>query len=462
MSYESARRNSIRDALHWRVEDYATRYRNGAPTVVVLPGGLGSQLDRSKRRYSGNQSAPFERYDPVWMDIGVVFGDDARELEIADDGHDIGNHVIIPDGPLRFLVSAYDGTEQYFAERGFNYIVFGYDWRRSIVEAAGYLDFFLDRLRRRVMELRGEDPLPRTTLLCHSQGGLVATLFLQRLAARDESIHEWMSRVVTVGTPFYGTATHMDRYYRGQQPLNFLYGASEIARIAGTFPGPYILLYLDRATYEAEGEAIGLTRFPLRDDDDRERLVDPFASPQQSRFPPWVKRSYLNKARQLRRTLIQPLPDEYVDRFFNIRASLEKTKVELYWKSVDGSNYDPDNDESPIGFRSEAKGDGTVPYWSARLAQVPLEQVFDLGIARKHGELMEHAETLRVIERLINEDRLPRRVSVADERYGQRKASRNRVDAFIDGIARGDIGLQDPDATDPAIWRRLQEEISLC
>ena len=103
-----------------------------------------------------------------------------------------------------------------------------------------------------------------------------------------------------------------------------------------------------------------------------------------------------------------------------------------------------------------------MPYWSARFAQVPMEQVFDLRIARKHGELMEHKETLRVVQRLIIEGRLPNWVVVDDVRRGQPKATLAEVDAFVDGVASTTIGRDDVAATDPAVWRSLMEEISLC
>ncbi len=126
MTYDQARRRAIRDALGSRIEHFARSYRPGEPTVVFLPGGMGSQLDQSKKRYQGTSTPPFTEYDPVWIDFGILFNGDALKLEIRLDGRDYRNHVIIPDGPLQFLVSAYDGTERYFQEdKGWNYIVFG-------------------------------------------------------------------------------------------------------------------------------------------------------------------------------------------------------------------------------------------------------------------------------------------------------------------------------------------------
>ena len=259
MTYASARNRSIRDTLGRRIEDLARHYRPGRPTVVLIPGGMGSHLERSKVRYRSDRQIPFDRYDPIWMDLGILFDADALKLEISDSGRDAGDHIVIPNGPLDFLVSAYDGTKRFFDEElGWNYICFGYDWRRPVTEWAGFLETFLVRLGKRVEQLKGESPLPSTTLLCHSMGGLIALAFLHRLAARAQAtpgnLDGWFQSVVTVAAPFYGTSTHIRRYYKGQRALNLLYGAANIARIAGTLPGPYVLLYLDRTLYNRDAE----------------------------------------------------------------------------------------------------------------------------------------------------------------------------------------------------------------
>src|SRR3712207_7787837 len=55
---------------------------------------------------------------------------------------------------------------------------------------------------------------PRSTLFPtrrSSDLGLVAKVFLHRVAgteAKAKKVGDWLARVVTAGTPFYGTATH--------------------------------------------------------------------------------------------------------------------------------------------------------------------------------------------------------------------------------------------------------------
>ena len=323
MSYEIARNHEIHDA-HQRVIDiFAKSYRCGQPTIVLLPGGMGSHLDRSTSPFVNDQSIPFPMYDPVWMDLEMIFGRDLELLRIEANGHDAGNHMIIPTGPLQFLVNAYDGTQRFFEGLGWNYIVFGYDWRRSLEEAASQLTEFLADLRDRVKDLRDCDPLPTTTLLAHSQGGLVGKIFLQSVSGDDGGgIGLWMERFVTVGTPFYGTSSHQDRYYQGQSPLNIFYGKRRVAEIAGSLPGPYLLMFADQTALDAGTQAkLGLSGYPITDSATG-APADPYDPANFGRYPSWVNTTSLEDAVLARETIVADLPKAVADRVFHIRSGL--------------------------------------------------------------------------------------------------------------------------------------------
>lgn len=464
MSYENARESEIHDAHQRLIDAFATTYRVGQPTVVLLPGGMGSHLERSTRPYRNDASIPFEAYDPVWMDLEIFFGRDAATLRIQEDGHDEGEHVIVPNGPLRFLVNAYDGTERYFRDLGWNYLVFGYDWRRSISDAAGQLESFLGNVRYRVKELRDVDPLPTTTLLAHSQGGLVGKVFLHRVCGPDGGgMARWCEGFVTVATPFYGTASHQDRYYVGQSPLNAFYGTQFIASLAGTMPGPYILLTADRATLsDAVLGSLGLAEYPMTDAQSG-LPADPYDPAQATRFPPWVSRTHLAAAKSIRRTIAANLPPLASERVFHVRSGLDtKTGTSLRWEPVDGSSYDPEAG-SP-NRPGKGPGDGTVPFWSARLAQAPDTRIYNLAKARNHGQLCEHAETLGIVEHLVRSGQLPTpaQLTSADESWGVEPASTARTNAFLRDARSGALAKGDVRANDPAVWRRLLDDLSLC
>jgi hypothetical protein len=463
MSYDSTRKKEIRDAHGRQIEEFARSYQKGRPTVLLLPGGMGSQIDRSDKPYAGQASLPF-KYDPIWVDPGIVFDKEALQLEIDSNAHDIGNHICIPNGPLRYLLKPYNATEDYFRDKGFNYLVFGFDWRRPLPESAAFLQLFLQQLKSRVQYLWQEDPLPSTTILCHSMGGLIAKVFLHRVFPKNTAaadVRKWMCRLVTVATPFYGTANHMTRYYKGQQPLNVLYKANKLARLTATFPGPYILLFLDAKSYDQCANQLEISRYPLRDAQHPEMQADPLDQNLFGRYPPWIKPGYLEQAARIRKIIIQPLPDAVVDRIFHIRARRRKTWVELKWKALNGATFNPDKDNSPITGK-KGEGDGTVPFWAARLVQVPDSQVFNLKKAKKHQELLEHPETLKVIKRLIERDQMPKTVKVPDKSLGSPRASLKFTGQFIEEVAAGKIKRTDPRALDEKIWRRIVQEASLC
>jgi pimeloyl-ACP methyl ester carboxylesterase len=463
MSYDSARKKEICDAHARQIEEFARSYKRNRPTILFLPGGMGSQIDRSNKPYAGAGSLPF-KYDPIWMDPGIVFDKDALQLEIEPNTHDIGNHICIPNGPLRYLLKPYNATEHYFRNQDFNYLVFGFDWRRPLPESAGFLQFFLEQLKDRMRYLWQEDPLPNTTILCHSLGGLVAKVFLHRVFNQNTStadVHKWMCRLVTVATPFYGTATHMTRYYKGQQPLNTLYRANNLARLTATFPGPYILMFLDAKCYDQCADELEISRYPVRDAKHPAMRADPFNQKLLTRYPPWIRPGHLEQATRMRQIIVRPLADAVVDRVFHIRARRTKTWVELKWKAVKGTTYNPSKDDSPITGKN-GEGDGTVPFWAARLVQVPDHQVFNLKKAKKHQQLLEHQETLKVITRLIEQDKMPKTIKVPDKSLGSPRASMKAAAQFIEDAAAGKIKRTDSKALDEKIWRRIIQEASLC
>ena len=75
-----------------------------------------------------------------------------------------------------------------------NYTEFGFDWRREIRTAAGYLRTFLRMIREKVTARGLENPLPELTLFAHSMGGLVGKLFINELIDDDENTEDWFYR----------------------------------------------------------------------------------------------------------------------------------------------------------------------------------------------------------------------------------------------------------------------------
>ena len=475
MSYSTVRRAEVHGSFDRRLTDFAAEFDPSGRTIVLLPGGMGSQLNRSARKYK-EDAAGLEDYRPLWITLGLLFGD-APKLAIGEDDRDEGGHMIVPDGPLRFLLMdrPYDATERFFRQRGFNFIVFGYDWRRPVAESAAFCQEFLGRMRAKISNVHGVDPLPSTTLLCHSMGGLVAKLLLHRVIKADMSEGEaadeaagWFERIITVGTPFYGTSDHVVRYYKGQYPLNRVYPPSEVARVAASLPGPYILLFLDRQTFEEEQETLGLEEFPVRDGGSGGDAD--FHDPELlSRFPEWVSRKHLRDAAKVQQAISRRMPAAVMERFFNVRSGNNpNTAVKWVWNGIDAGEFDWDEADASVALAGSADapagecGDGTVPYWSARLAAVAGRNVYGLRQAFDHGTLLEHGETLAVVRQTIEAGELPAEDSppVSEHVSAAPRASRAELEAYLSDIAEERLTVDDPAAMDRPVLRRLIEELN--
>ena len=147
-----------------------------------------------------------------------------------------------------------------------------------------------------------------------------------------------------------------------------------------------------------------------------------------------------------------------------MRARLLRDTVALRWEDIEGSEFDPEEHRSPvIPVKADRGGDGTVPFWSARLASSPPAQVYDLREAKRHQELTEHLETLKVTEHVIQNGRLPAAPLLSeDRRLGARRSSQAKATELVEDVALGRIEMSDPRAQDPATWRRLMEDMALC
>ena len=451
-----------------------TKYNPNYETVVMLPGGLASQLERSKGRYRSNQTSNFEVYENLWIDLGIIFKKDARKLEITNQGHDKNDHIIIPNGALEsFAESPYDETEKFFLNNKFNYLAYGYDWRRPITESADLLYDFLKKFKLEVTKKFGKtrNPLPKTTLLCHSMGGLVAKLFLNKVFDKNtktKDVEKWIKMVITVATPFYGTSNHIHRYYRGEDLLNTIYGTDTICRLAGTMPGAYILMFLDSTSFKKYNEVIDkpeLKGYPFVEMVDGLTPIDPYSKKSFSRYPRWINTRYLTVSRTIRAKIDKLIPNAVINKVFHIRSGGDKkTDVKLLWDNIDGVKYDPfiwDRDNLPFPLKGQkGEGDGTVPFWSGRLAQTPDNHIYNLLRASNHSSLLEHIETLKAVKFIINKSKIPTKIKFdTKEIKVPQLATKKAVETFLNGVRSNQFRLEDKQAIDPKIWRRIMRDV---
>ena len=421
MDYATYRIKLIEAFYRFQLKEFLKTYRPDRPTIILLPGGMGSQLDRT--------GDPFPREpntfdETVWADFGILVSTgDGLKLEIDSAERDIGAFVIAGNGPLHFAtMTPYKDFLKFVRGKGWNVLVFGYDWRRPLAESANLLRLFVRKFQESAKPVAGKDPLPQTTLVCHSMGGLVMTTALRH---SDFSTLSFKA-IVTIATPFYGTSTHHERYYVGQEPLNNWCTRTNITRIIGSMPGPYSLLFLPKAVFDQYGKDLGLDSYPLTDSKTG-AVADPFSSDMAKRWPKHVSVSGLKVGRTAMIEVAKPIESGVLKRFFNVRSMLDmKTAIALRWNDVDGATFDPEKGKNPIRLVL-GPGDGTVPYWSAFHASV--KNRVDLRTAKDHGNLLEHPEVMGVVADIVTGARAPKGRKTV--KRAPAKASAKRLDEIM-------------------------------
>jgi len=419
-----------RAELFKRASEFAAIYKPELPTVVILPGGMGSRLQRAFAPFDPDNLPPAVDLYELWASLPHILDGQLRFLAHNEATEERDHYPIVPYGELTSIVKSYDGIFDYFEDKA-NVVSLGYDWRRAPAKECGYVTRFLELIVEQV-KLRyphAQDPRKRLTLYAHSQGGLVAKLFVNELVDAGEEVSNWFERLVTCCTPFYGTNSHFSRYYTGEPLINIVTGGADaVAKIVATFQGTYCLLPAPRSVLGPRLAKLGLQRYPVRDYDDRGIDCDPFDgfADIAGRYRAEVSRAHLVFARDQYAQLDRDLPPEVAARVFHIRSDAnrkqDKRDLELRWKRVDGANYSAAKG-NPIydNMKKGGRGDGTVPLWSAALAGTPDANVFDL-VGVEHGGAAEHACSLYILAGLMNGRDVPRgpHVAEADFEYASR------------------------------------------
>jgi hypothetical protein len=410
MAYEDYRKDLIAGYYAHQLETLMSGFQPNRPTVILLPGGMGSQLERSESRFP---ASPNVINDVVWVDLGIAWPrKDALKLEITPQREDRDKYVIAAHGPVSFItLTPYGELEDLADDQDWNYGVFGFDWRRPLAESAGYFKAFIHAFQKRVKADFGKDPIPDLTIVCHSMGGMVCTYALIDQNFSGLGFHA----VLTIATPFYGTSTQQERYYVGiPEILNPIYGAKAVVDITSSLPGPFTLMFLPKAIYNADGAKLGLQRYPQLDPNGNTD-ADPYDTAMLGRWPKPVKahKAYLAEAKAEFGKLAAPINANVAPVFFNVRSSRDPaTAVELLWNNINGDAFIPGTTPSPL-TGIPGPGDGTVPAWSAWHAHSRPKNRYDLMEASDHANLLEHDEVLAVIDSIVKTRKLPSAAKLA-------------------------------------------------
>ena len=430
MDYEQYRVSLIKGFYDNQLETLMSNFDPRRKTVILLPGGIGSQLMRSDSAFP---ASPNVISDVVWIDLGIAAGD-ALTLEVDAAGRDKDAFVIAAYGPLKFVFeNPYGGVRDRALAKNWNYAVFGYDWRRPLRESAGFFKSWILAFRQRVIDHFGPqfDPVPKLTIVSHSMGGLVA-----KAALADAGFSGLgFNAVMTIATPFYGVSTQQERYFKGVSILNKLYDPKDVVRIVASMPGPYTLLFLPKAVYDRDHQQLGLARYPEFDSADNSIPCDPYDAAMQRRWPKAVRDHWqqVEAARDEMIGIATPINANIAAKFINVRSQLDRTTaVELSWKNVDGDTINPKTSPSPVVGLS-GPGDGTVPYWSAFHASC--NNRHDLAQASDHANLLRHEEVLTLIEKVVATGKLPKRAAAPGRSAARATATSQKLDRALEKLA---------------------------
>lgn len=393
------------------LDTYAQNRNNpDQKTVLFFPGGLASELVRAR--------LPFDRGDPswdtLWVDLFEIFVRRGALALQMNGNQDSEQRLIVPSGPLQSCaINPYDDFIAWCQASRFALLTVPWDFRRSADWNINYfLGTLVPEIERRAASRgwRPGEPLGGATMIGHSFGGMLVKWILNE---HEHPFCKNLGLAITVGAPFYGTASQIERLYRSEPELGPpLYDLAAITKVISTMPGGYSLFFLDSQTYDAYGlqlsqdqeEGCALDRYPSFDADDPVVRVDPYVfqrnDPQdqnRGRFPivdangdwTWFE-SYLAQGRNEFRRLVMELHDSVRGKFHNIRGVqlrggvlAAETKIMHKWGWYTFNGADRDTVIESFG----GAGDGVIPAWSARLVTQPSTNVHTI-----RGEIDEHLE----------------------------------------------------------------------
>ena len=152
MTYFQNLNRLVLKELELRADQFAQAYDNNKKSVILIPGGMGSKLLRCKAQFLPDQPFPLNPgFNEIWVSLASLLRGGISQLRLDSNEHDWEDHPIIAAGEMNTVVKSYDKTEEFFTQNNVNYAEFGFDWRREMRAAAGYLKTFLRMIKEKVM-----------------------------------------------------------------------------------------------------------------------------------------------------------------------------------------------------------------------------------------------------------------------------------------------------------------------
>jgi hypothetical protein len=441
MTYDEARNAEQLRVLDLAICEFILRYNSrtltaSRQTLILFPGGLGSQLMKAWTRYRDEVEAPQTfSFQPVWLNSATFmpcapntdFGSwNALQLRMHEDEQggyrDNEDRIVVANGAIDFDgLSPYSHFIDWCEDHDIDWFIYGWDWRRRFEDTVEFfLKKFLPRFRSRIFDFcDGADPLANFSLVGHSFGGMIVNLILRE--SEHDPIAVKMKRAITVATPFYGYSGQIhhwfdldDEFFSLLAPL----GKENVIEVISSLPAVYTLNWLDLQTYNTYKSQLETGPYPLKiypsmDATNPREPADPY-NPQTNgtlvRYP--TKTGFdpeeLSCGRSLSRRLVEPLTERLSEKFYNIRgikfasgSVVNDTINNTTWGWI-SADWNADSGETPIKDGPKGPGDDTLPAWSTHLITLPeknritiedsLDHMFIMdkpSIQNKLGQLLE-------------------------------------------------------------------------
>ena len=213
--------------------------------LIFVPGLLGSRLCRP------DPTKPTEM-QVAWGTLGAL--PRFPSIRLSHDQTDKPDD-LKPCGLVREIVYLGLFTQQVYApvlrhleqlgyRENHDLFIFDYDWRRSIFDNAEALDRFVTE----------KTPNRRVDILAHSMGGLVARVYTAKHGGAER-----VARLISAGTPFFGSIKVYETVEKGWGALNVAMGGlPAFRRTMLSFPAVFELM--PRYAACCEGDA-GTSKF---------------------------------------------------------------------------------------------------------------------------------------------------------------------------------------------------------
>jgi hypothetical protein len=459
-TYEQMRDNEYSARLDAAIEAFAHQFKRDTKserkTVILFPGGVASQLARSRYR----RNRPRRAYRTAWLEFSVLCGAFA-DLAFESGGLiDKDERYIVPDGPVDFFpgVQPYVGFEQWCAQNWIHLFVFGWDWRRPMPDSANFfLEVFMPKFEEAFRGCRPH-PLDNLTLIGHSAGGMLLKIIANNYT---NAYVAKMRKAITVATPFYGYGALIHKLLVGDPDINRTVSppnpTSKVIRWLSGMPASYEYHYLDHGTYLAnrtaftrDPDGFNLLAYPSMDRTVSAEVADPYNPTDSSGLVRYPKRlgfsdALLGKGLETSNSVSSPFPvsgkrkrgKSVRDKFFNIRGvqtrsgkATNGTVISQVWRRVP-KKFNPEVHADPITDK-QGPGDGVQPAWTTRLIGLPRGHVITVyGGEVEHSEMMNHRGVQRHIAELIGLDMASVEFLPVEK---VRVARRTELDEFLDKI----------------------------